>query len=199
MAARRFTMALIQFKVGEDKCENIRRALAFVKAAVKNGSSLIALPECFNSPYGTSFFKYYAEPIPTGETSCALSRIAKECGVYVVGGSIPESDGCTYYNTCTVWNPCGELVAKHRKVHLFDIDIPSGVSFKESDVLSAGNSLTTFQTDMCKIGLGICYDLRFEEMGRFVGRLGSVRPFPPPAARTNSLSLAGCTGSRNAT
>ncbi|KAK6638648.1 hypothetical protein RUM43_006915 [Polyplax serrata] len=172
MALRRFTMAIIQFTVGEDKCENMRKAVSFIKAAVAAGSKLIALPECFNSPYGTQYFKYYAEEIPNGMTSQALSKVAQECGVYVVGGSIPECDGCNWYNTCTVWNPNGELIATHRKVHMFDIDIPGGMQFKESDILTAGKQLTTFQTDMCKIGIGICYDLRFEEMARIYRKQG---------------------------
>lgn len=166
MAVRRFMLAVIQLKVGEDKCENIRKAVCLIKVAKERGSKIVALPECFNSPYGTHYFKDYAEEIPCGETCKALSAAAKENEVYVVGGSIPESDGCRWYNTCTVWSPGGDLIAKHRKVHLFDIDIPNGIQFKESNVLSPGNSLTTFQTDLCKIGLGICYDLRFEEMAR---------------------------------
>lgn len=166
MAVRRFTLAVIQLKVSESKVENIRKATKLIKEAKDRGSKIIALPECFNSPYGTSYFKEYAEEIPSGETSKALSAAAKENQVYLVGGSIPESDGSAWYNTCTVWSPQGDLIAKHRKVHLFDIDIPNGIRFKESDILSPGNSLTTFQTDFCKIGLGICYDLRFEEMAR---------------------------------
>jgi len=82
-----------------------------------------------------------------------------------VAGSIPERDGEKLYNTCTVWNPCGDLIAHHRKIHLFDIDIPT-MKFKESETLSPGGKLTTFVCDDVKVGLGICYDVRFEELAR---------------------------------
>ncbi|XP_050496249.1 omega-amidase NIT2-A-like isoform X2 [Bombus huntii] len=79
---------------------------------------------------------------------------------------MPEIEGAKLYNTCTIWGPDGTLIAKHRKVHLFDIDIPNKITFRESDSLSPGNSLTTFDVKGCKIGIGICYDIRFEEMAR---------------------------------
>ncbi|PNF42006.1 Omega-amidase NIT2 [Cryptotermes secundus] len=166
MVSRTFRLALIQLAVGEDKAENVKRALSFIKKAKENGSYLIALPECFNSPYGTKFFPKYAELIPSGQTSSSLSQAAKEHQIYLVAGSIPEKDGDKLYNTCTVWNPSGELVTKHQKVHLFDIDIPGGICFKESETLTAGKRLTVFNTDICKIGIGICYDMRFGEMAQ---------------------------------
>ncbi|XP_076482629.1 omega-amidase NIT2-A-like isoform X1 [Bombus vancouverensis nearcticus] len=79
---------------------------------------------------------------------------------------MPEIEGDKLYNTCTIWGPDGTLIAKHRNVHLFDIDIPNKITFRESDSLSPGNSLTTFDVKGCKIGIGICYDIRFEEMAR---------------------------------
>ncbi|XP_068987925.1 katanin p60 ATPase-containing subunit A-like 2 isoform X3 [Bombus flavifrons] len=114
----------------------------------------------------SKYFPKYAESIPDGETSVALSNAAKENSIYVVGGTIPEIEGDKLYNTCTIWGPDGTLIAKHRKVHLFDIDIPNKITFRESDSLSPGNSLTMFDVKGCKIGIGICYDIRFEEMAR---------------------------------
>lgn len=96
-----------------------------------------------------------AEAVPDGPTCEMLSRVAKENQVYLVGGTFPEIENSKYYNTCTVWNPNGEL-----------IDIPGGITFKESDILSAGNELSTFEIDGIKIGLGICYDIRFEELAK---------------------------------
>jgi len=114
----------------------------------------------------TDYFNENSEPIPSGPSSQALARFAKENGVYIIGGSIPElgEDNVSIYNTCTVWSPMGELLARHRKVHLFDIDIPGKITFQESKTLTPGSQLTTVKTPYCKIGIGICYDLRFAEM-----------------------------------
>jgi omega-amidase len=94
--------------------------------------------------------------------------VAKEAGVWVVGGSIPERDMSSgsekLFNTCLVVNPDGEVVGKHRKVHLFDIDVPGKITFKESDSLTGGDSLTVVDTPWGGVGVGICYDIRFPEM-----------------------------------
>lgn len=171
MASSTLRLALIQLNVGMKKAENVSRAIQKIKEAAGNGAQLVALPECFNSPYGTNYFSQYAEAIP-GETTEALSVAAKEHGVYIVGGSIPERDGDKLYNTCTVWNPKGDMIANHRKVHLFDISVPGGITFRESDSLSPGNHLTTFDLPQCKVGVGICYDLRFAEMAQIYSKMG---------------------------
>jgi predicted amidohydrolase len=92
------------------------------------------------------YFPEYSEPIPDGETTRALSQAAKENQVYLIGGSIPEREGAALYNTCAIFDPNGTLIAKHRKVHLFDIDIPGKITFKESTNLSPGNELTVVDT-----------------------------------------------------
>ena len=106
----------------------------------------ICVNECFNSPYGVKYFPEYSEPIPGGETTQALAQAARDNKVYLIGGSIPEREGTKLYNTCTVFDPSGNLIAKHRKVHLFDIDIPGKITFKESTNLSPGNDFTVIDT-----------------------------------------------------
>lgn len=98
--------------------------------------------------------------------------IAKELGVYLVAGSIPEIKNEKYFNTSTIWGPKGDLIATYRKMHLFDIDIPGEITFKESDALSAGNELTVFDVKDFKIGVGICYDIRFEELAKLYRKKG---------------------------
>lgn len=158
-----FKIALVQLLSGADKQVNLSNATKLIEEAADNGAKLVALPECFNSPYGTKFFPEYAENIP-GESTNALSEVAKKKGIYLIGGSIPERDGDKLYNTATVFDPKGNLLATHRKVHLFDIDVPGKIRFQESETLSAGNKITTVDTDLCKIGLAICYDIRFPEL-----------------------------------
>jgi len=126
----------------------------------------VSLPECFNSPYGTQYFKEYAESVPSGPSCEALRAAAVENKVFLIGGSIPECSEGKYYNTSTVWCPQGSLLATHRKIHLFDIDIPGKMTFKESDALSPGNKFTTFTTPWCEVGLGICYDIRFAQLAQ---------------------------------
>jgi len=166
-------IALIQLKIGKNKTENVSNAIDSIKRTVaEHKPHIVTLPECFNSPYGTKHFDEYAESIPDGYTCTALSQIAKELKIYLVGGSIPERDNNTLYNTCTIWSPAGELIGKFRKIHLFDIDVKGGICFKESDVLSPGNQLVFLSVNDFKIGIGICYDIRFEELARIYRNKG---------------------------
>ena len=160
-----FKLALVQLAVSATKADNLVRAAKLVKQAAQQGSKVVALPECFNSPYGTSYFPEYAEKIP-GNSTNQLSSMAKENSIYLIGGSIPEESDGKLYNTCCVFNPEGKIIAKHRKIHLFDIDVPGKIRFQESETLSPGDTYTTFETPYCKIGVGICYDIRFAELAQ---------------------------------
>ena len=92
-----------------------------------------------------------------GATAVPLCSHERHC----LPGSIPERDGSSIFNTSVVVNSSGEVVAKHRKVHLFDIDVPGKIRFMESDTLTAGDAYTVVDTPFCKIGVAICYDMRF--------------------------------------
>ena len=173
-----FRLALVQLAVTASKADNLSRAAKLIKEAASKGAKVVALPECFNSPYGTSYFPEYAEKIP-GPSTETLMKVAKENSIFLIGGSIPEEDGGKLYNTCTVYNPEGNMVAKHRKVHLFNIDIPGKIRFQESETLSPGNTFTTFETPFGKFGVGICYDIRFAELGQIYAKEGcSVLIYP---------------------
>jgi len=169
---RSVLVALVQMAVGSSKPANLKRAADLVAVAARAGARLVALPECFTCPYGNKYFPEYAEPIP-GESSAFLSQLAEEHGVWLVGGSMPERDATgKLYNTSTVWGPKGELLGKHRKVHLFDINIPGGIVNKESDALTPGEAYTTFEAAGLRVGLGICYDIRFPEMAMAYASMG---------------------------
>ncbi|XP_052773075.1 omega-amidase NIT2-like [Mya arenaria] len=164
-------LALVQLAVGASKPDNLARASRLIKEAASKGANIVALPECFNSPYGTSYFPEYAEPIP-GPSTDTLVKSAQENKIYLVGGSIPEKDGDKIYNTCTVFDPSGNMIGKHRKMHLFDIDVPGKIRFQESETLSPGDDFTMVDTPMCKLGIGICYDIRFAEMAQIYAKNG---------------------------
>lgn len=175
-----FKVAICQLKTTEDKSENIDKALKMIEEASIIGAELVVLPEIFNSPYDTKCFEKYSEIFP-GETSKAMMDIAKKMGIYLVAGSIPENDNGKIYNTSYFYDRNGEVIAKHRKVHLFDIDIKGGQYFKESDVLSAGKDFTIVDTDLGRIGLGICYDIRFPEYFRVLSNMGAELVVLPAA------------------
>ncbi|CAH0725090.1 unnamed protein product, partial [Brenthis ino] len=186
MLKRGLKIALVQLSVGPDKAKNVAAAVSEIHKAKEKGAQLVALPECFNSPYGTRYFNEYAEEVPAGSTCRALSKAAAEAGVCVVGGTVPERCGSKLYNTCTVWDDSGKLLAQHRKMHLFDIDIPDKITFKESEVLSAGDQITTFEYQGLKIGIGICYDLRFPEMAYIMSKQGCSLLIYPGAFNTTT-------------
>jgi omega-amidase len=185
-------LALIQLACTADKTANLNRARSKVlEAARSHNARIVVLPECFNSPYGTKFFPKYAEQLlpspPSAEQSPsfhALSQMAKEAGVYLVGGSIPELEEKTgnLYNTNLTFGPDGALLGSHRKTHLFDIDIPGKIRFKESEVLSPGNKVTILNLpEYGKIGIAICYDVRFPEMATIAARRGAFLLLYPGA------------------
>ena len=165
-----FRLALVQLAVGKNKTANIKRAAEKVSEASRNGAQVVSLPECFNSPYGTKYFPEYAETVPQGETCEALSKMAEDNGVYLIGGSIPEEENGKLFNTSTIWCPQGKLIQKFRKIHLFDIDVPGKITFKESEALSPGNEFVHFETPWTNIGIGICYDIRFADLAHIYAR-----------------------------
>lgn len=165
-------LGLIQLAAGDDKAANLRAARREIDRAVREGAELVILPEMFCVPYETSRFAAYAEP-EGGKAQAMLAAAARDNRCWLVGGSICEVEDGHYYNTSYVYNPEGVCVAKHRKYHLFDIDIKGGQYFKESDVLSPGDQLTVFDTPWGKMGLAICFDIRFAEMAAEMVKRGA--------------------------
>ena len=166
-------LGLCQMKVTADKAENLRHARELIDKAAAGGAELVLLPEMFNCPYENAAFPVYAEPAG-GESWQMLSRAAKENGVWLVGGSVPELEDGKIYNTCFIFDRKGNELARHRKVHLFDIDVPGGQRFKESDTLTAGDQITLVDTPWGKLGVAICFDIRFAEFFRVMGDGGAV-------------------------
>ena len=160
-------IGIVQMKTCEDKDTNINIAKKGIEECVKKGAEIIILPEIFNSPYDSKKFREYSEE-KKGKTWSFLSNISKQKKIILIGGSIPEYDNDKVYNTSFIFNSEGNEIAKHRKMHLFDIDIKGGQCFKESDSLTAGDSICVFDTPFCKIGLCICFDMRFPELSRLM-------------------------------
>lgn len=173
-------IALIQMNVTADKNINVFHAGEKIREAAEKGVDIAVLPEMFCCPYTNEVFKRNAEPCH-GYTWNYISNLAKENNIYIVAGSIPESDNGNIYNTSFVFNRSGEQIARHRKVHLFDINVEGGQRFYESDTFSAGNTITIFKTEFCTIGLCICFDMRFPEMSRLMTLKGAKAIIVPAA------------------
>ncbi|AMD21830.1 HFL026Wp [Eremothecium sinecaudum] len=190
LLASKIKVALIQLSGSTpDKTANLARAAHFVEKAMTQHpeTKIVVLPESFSVPYEMSKFRDYSEVISPEATSIrALSDIASKWKITLVGGSIPELDPETskIYNTSVIFNESGEIIGKHRKVHLFDISIPNGIKFKESNTLSGGSDLTHVKSTVGKFGVGICYDIRFPELAMLAARDNAFAMIYPSAFNT---------------
>lgn len=143
-------------------------------------ADMLTLPEMFCCPYQSYLFPVYAEP-EGGNIYSLCSSLAKEYGIYFSAGTIPESEYGKIYNTAYVFDRDGKQIAKHRKMHMFDINIRNGQSFRESDTLSPGNEVTVFDTKFGKMGICVCFDFRFPELGRLMALDGAKLVLCPAA------------------
>ena len=164
---RKLTLAQLQLPVHPVLEDTLKQTEAAVMAA--SAADFICLPEMFTCPYQVENFPVYAEK-EGDRTWTFCADLARRAGSYLSAGSVPEyveEDGVRrFYNTAYVFDPKGNQIAKHRKAHLFDINVKGGQVFQESLVLSPGDAATTFNTSFGTFGLCICYDFRFPELVR---------------------------------
>ncbi len=172
--------ALLQLPVSGDVKKDLSRAAQAAQRAAQNGASLCVLPEMFACPYANDWFVKLAEP-RGGQVWTAMSDAARRSGITLVAGSFPELDGGRIYNSSFVFGPDGRELARHRKVHLFDINVDGGQSFCESRTFSAGDSVTVFEAEGHKFGLCICFDIRFPELFRAMVAKGAEAVIVPAA------------------
>jgi len=177
-------IALCQMNVTTDKSLNLKKAESMIrKTFLDNGSDIVVLPEMFNCPYDYNYFSRFSETYQ-GETTAMLSGIAEELNIIIIGGSIPEKDEGRIYNTSFTFGKDGKMIARHRKIHLFDINIKNKISFQESKFITPGKDITVFNTDICSIGVAICYDMRFPELIRKMTLMGAKLIIVPAAFNT---------------
>ena len=174
-------VAAIQMPTVTDKMQNVRTAGIYLEKIKDEKPDFVILPEMFCCPYQTQNFPVYAEE-EGGPVWQQLSEYANQYGIYLIGGSMPEKDAeGKVYNTSYVFDRQGKQIGKHRKVHLFDIDIKGGQTFKESDTLTAGDHDTVFDTEFGKMGVMLCFDIRFPELARMMVNDGAKAIFVPAA------------------
>ena len=172
--------AICQMQVSDDKAANLDKATQMIKEASQQ-ANLLVLPEIFNAPYQTDLLAQYAEPIP-GPTTNLLAALAKEQQILLVGGSIAEidADGKIYNSSC-VFDPSGKMIGHHRKLQLFDIEIPGQIVFKESAVFTPGEDLQLIDYEDLSLSVLICYDIRFPELARQAALAGAQLIVVPAA------------------
>ena len=173
-------LAMIQMNVVHDQEKNLIHARNLLRQAAGEGIDLAVLPEMFCCPYSNRFFRAYGEE-EGGAAWQMLSGTARELGIWLVGGSMPELWDGKVYNTAYVFDRQGRQIAKHRKAHLFDIDVEGGQRFQESEVLTPGDEMTVFDTEFGKMGLCICFDFRFQELSKGMADRGAQLIVVPAA------------------
>ena len=173
-------VAAIQMPTLTDKMQNVRTAGIYLEKIKDEKPDFVILPEMF-CPYQTQNFPVYAEE-EGGPVWQQLSEYANQYGIYLIGGSMPEKDAeGKVYNTSYIFDRQGKQIGKHRKVHLFDIDVTGGQTFKESDTLTAGDHDTVFDTEFGRMGVILCFDIRFPELARMMVNDGAKAIFVPAA------------------
>ena len=177
MSESKFKLAVCQIRTETDWEETMTKAEGMICQAAAKGAQVVVLPEMFNCPYAREYFKRFAAEGHEASVA-AMSRWAKENGVLLVGGSVPEREGERLYNTCFVFDEDGRQIARHRKVHLFDVDLP-GMRFHESHTFTPGEDITTFETRWGTMGAAVCFDVRFPELFRAMAVRGAKVIFLP--------------------
>jgi deaminated glutathione amidase len=173
MQGRKIMAAAIQMSSTPEKEENRETAEALIREAVAAGADLVALPELWSCHGLQKVYRENAEPIP-GPTTEFLGNLARELGVYVLGGSILEGgpDVQRLSNTATFFSPSGEMTAVYRKIHLFDVKV-SDEEYRESANIAPGNEIVTAKAGAATLGLSVCYDVRFPELYRLLALRGA--------------------------
>lgn len=177
----KFIAAAIQMDSQDDKSANLAVAEGYIREAAAQGARLVVLPETMN--YIGRDIAGEAESIPHGLTFQKMAELARELGIWLEAGSIYESnpeDPSRPFNTTFLIRPDGTLAAKYAKLHPFDVVLPNGVTSRESDRVCPGKVLAAADTELGKLGLAICYDVRFGEIFRLMA-LDGARIFAVPA------------------
>jgi deaminated glutathione amidase len=177
-----FLAAAVQLTSTSDQAANWESARSLVERAARQGASFVATPENTNylGPHEEKARR--AEPLD-GPTASRFAELARRLGIHLLLGSFNErsDDPGRCWNTSVLFGPDGDILATYRKIHLFDVDVPGGVRFAESDTCRPGGDVVVAETPLGRLGLSICYDLRFPELYRRLVDAGAEVLLAPSA------------------
>ena len=170
----RIRVACVQMTSRADKAANLETAERLVAQAAATGADIVVLPEKWNAIGDAAVYHATAEPLDGGESVAAMSGWARTHGITLVGGSIAERrDGREKLsNTSIVFDSDGEIVATYRKIHLFDVEV-GVVVYRESEAEEPGGEAVVAEAEDWKLGLSVCYDVRFPELYRILALEGA--------------------------
>ena len=173
----------LQLNSTDDKDRNLEIAERLVRLAAAEGAELAVLPEKFNVLGAPEHLLAGAEPLD-GPTLRWAGALAAELGIWLVAGSIVErvEGDDKLRNTSVLLDPSGGIAALYRKIHMFDVEV-EGVTYRESDVEAPGDEIVVADTGELKLGLAVCYDLRFPELFRIMA-VDGAQAFTLPSAFT---------------
>jgi deaminated glutathione amidase len=174
-------VAAIQMTAGPDIPENLDEAARLLDMAASQGAKLAALPEYFCLMGMKDTDRVAAcEQNNCGPIQEFLSNMARRLGIWLIGGSVPlaSSRPDKVRNSCLVYNDCGERVARYDKIHLFGLEL-GNERYAEEETIEAGGGVVSLESPFGRIGLSICYDLRFPELYRSMGKVDII--FAPAA------------------
>jgi predicted amidohydrolase len=175
--------AAVQLNSTDEYDRNLEVAERLVRGAAAEGAELVLLPEKWTVLGSPEALRASAEPLD-GPALTAAASWARELGVYLIAGSVPEivPEWEKLANTSVMFGPDGERLALYRKIHMFDVEV-GDVSYRESAIEQAGDQLALGDAGGVLVGLTICYDLRFPELYRILALRGA-RVLTVPAAFT---------------
>lgn len=181
---RQIVVGVVQTNSGDDPEANVAEALAGIDRAARMGAQFVSLPETWTYLGRSSGDRPAAVTIP-GDLTNMLAEKARQHSIWLHAGSMLEQVGQhdRLYNTTVVFDPMGDIVARYRKIHLFDVDLAGQESFRESETIAPGDEIVMFDMNGTKVGLAICYDLRFPEIFRMMA-LDGAEVIMLPAAFT---------------
>lgn len=169
-------IAVVQFATKKDLAENLQEAEQFIQQAVNKKAQCVIFPEEFITLGMTHNAKLLlAEPYLSGPLQAKMAEWAKRYNIWIVGGTLPiqSDDAKKYYSSCIIWDNQGHTVGRYDKIHLFDVEVNDKESFSESSYVQAGEKITLITTPFGKMGIAICYDIRFPELFRHFALQGA--------------------------